>query len=91
MNRAAYRYSEPYVTWLLSSMRFVADLSDPDKVMARVPGGTSGPCDSPRFQDQLEPWLAGEPAHWWFSDREILRQAVSKLGLRPSQRGEATR
>ena len=64
-------------------MNFVADLADPDKVTAGIPGGVSGRCDSPHLEDQLGPWLAGEPGAWWFSDREIRRHAVSRTLLTP--------
>ncbi|MBW2361737.1 MAG: penicillin acylase family protein, partial [Deltaproteobacteria bacterium] len=83
LHRSAYRASAPYATTFLSSMNFVADLADPDKVTAGIPGGVSGRCNSPHLKDQLTPWLAAEPGAWWFSDREIHRHAVSRTLLTP--------
>jgi len=83
LNRAAFYYSAPYETRFLSSMRFVADLSDAEKVTAMIPGGTSGRCGSPHLEDRLEPWLRGEMSHWWYSDEAIERHAVSRTVYLP--------
>ena len=87
LRRSAYRMSDPYDTTFHSSMHFVADFADADKVTARIPGGVSGRCSSPHLQDQLAPWLAGEAGSWWFSDHETRRHAISKVVFEPRRLG----
>ena len=83
LNRASYRYSSPYDAVFIASLRFVADLSDPDKVMALVSGGVSGRQFDPHLMDQLEAWHSGAPAYWWFSDAAIESHAVTEQLLEP--------
>jgi penicillin amidase len=83
LNRAIYKYAAPYETGTIASMRFVADLADPDKVMAVLSGGASGRQFSPHLDDQLDAWRSGEPAYWWFSDQAIEAQARHELRLAP--------
>jgi hypothetical protein len=56
-------------------MRMVADLSDPDKVEAHIPGGATHRLFHPRFKDQLPDWL---------SDDAIEPKAVSELMRTPN-------
>jgi penicillin amidase len=83
INRAIYAYGKPYDTTVIASLRFVADLGDPDKVMAVVSGGASGRQFTPHKDDQLGAWESGQPAYWWFSDAEIARHARYELQLVP--------
>ncbi|MDH3510302.1 MAG: penicillin acylase family protein [Gammaproteobacteria bacterium] len=83
INRATYRYGEPYDSVYIASMRFVADLADPDKVMAVVSGGVSGRQFSPHLKDQLDAWLSGEPGYWWFSDAAISAHIRHEQRLEP--------
>ncbi len=83
LRRSAYRASAPYATRFMSSMHFVADFADGEKVIARTPGGVSARCASPHLRDQLAPWLAGEPGAWWFSDEAIQRHHVSLRRFSP--------
>jgi penicillin amidase len=62
INRATYRSAEPFETIYIASLRFVADLADPDKVMGVVSGGVSGRQFDPHLKDQLEAWQSGEPS-----------------------------
>ena len=61
----------------------VADLSDPDKVLAVIPGGISGRLFHPHAEDQLSAFLEGEKRYWWFSDAAIAAHARSELRLNP--------
>ncbi|MFQ5634447.1 MAG: penicillin acylase family protein [Gammaproteobacteria bacterium] len=81
INRATYLFDEPYDAVYIASMRFVADLGDPDKVMAVVSGGVSGRQFDPHLKDQLDAWQSGEPVYWWFSDAEIAAHAQHELLL----------
>jgi penicillin amidase len=83
LNRAAYKYDDPYVVTFFASMRMVADLSDPDKIEAHIPGGTTDRLFHDQFKDQLPDWITGTPNYWWFSDSAIEKHAVSELHLNP--------
>lgn len=77
-------FGDPYGgAWAIDSLRFVADLGDPDKVLAVVPGGVSGRLFDAHLNDQLQIWLSGEVNYWWFSDEAIAANTVRKLTLAP--------
>jgi penicillin amidase len=81
--RARFDYSNPYDVTVSASLRMVADLGDPDKVLAVLPGGASGRQFDPHHQDQVAPFMSGEKRYWWFSDTKIREHAVEKLLLVP--------
>jgi penicillin amidase len=83
LNRATFRFDRPYAATSIASMRVVADLGDPDKVMAVLTGGASGRQFDPHLKDQTPAWLNGEPRYWWFSDAAIAEHARSELTLTP--------
>jgi penicillin amidase len=83
LDRAIYAYHKPYATKTIASMRFVADLADPDKVMTVLAGGASGRQFSAHFRDQTPAWLSGEPRYLWFSDEAIRSHARHELSLTP--------
>ena len=83
INRGSYKYEAPFDTVYIASMRFVADLADPDKVMAVVSGGVSGRQFDAHLKDQLAPWRSGEPRYWWFSDAAIATHTRHELRLVP--------
>ena len=85
--RASYDFNKPYDVTVLASLRMVADLGDPDKIMAVLPGGASGRIFNPHYKDQVEPFMNGEILYWWFSDKAIREHAKAKLRLIP-QGGE---
>jgi len=87
IDRASYLYAEPFETVYIASMRFVADLSDPDRVMAVVSGGVSGRQFDPHLKDQLDAWQSGEPRYWWFSDQAIRDHTRHELHLEPGPVG----
>lgn len=77
-------YGSPsYGAWAIDSLRFVADLGDPDKVLAVIPGGVSGRLFDPHLNDQLPLWLSGEINYWWFSDKAINANARNEITLAP--------
>lgn len=84
LNRAIYPFDAPYRVKIIASLRFVADLADPDRVYAVLPGGASGRQFDPHLKDQLDAWFDGEMRAWWFSDRAIAEHAVSELRLLPA-------
>ncbi len=83
LNRAGYAFTAPYDAKFIDSLRFVADLSDPDKVWSVLSGGASGRQFDPHLSDQVEPWLSGEPRYLWFSDAAIAADKRSELRLLP--------
>ncbi len=83
LNRGAYKYDDPYAVTFFASMRMVADLSDPDKIEAHIPGGTTDRLFHHQFKDQLPDWITGTPNYWWFSDSAIAEHAISELYLNP--------
>jgi len=83
VNRAIYKFGKPYDAATIASLRFVADLADPDKVMLVLSGGASGRQFDRHLDDQLQPWLSGEPRYLWFSDAEIERHKVDEQRLEP--------
>jgi len=81
--RASYDFNKPYDVTTLASLRMVADLGDPDKIMAVLPGGASGRIFNPHYKDQVEPFMNGKILYWWFSDKAIREHAKAKLRLIP--------
>lgn len=77
-------YGSPsYGAWGIDSLRFVADLGDPDKVLAVIPGGVSGRLLDPHLNDQLPSWLSGEINYWWFSDESINANMHQEITFSP--------
>ena len=66
------------------SMRWVADLDDPDRSLAILPAGQAGHPADHHYDDQLADYLAGvlRPVHW--SEAAIAANTVSTLTLHPS-------
>ena len=83
LNRAKFKLSKAYDSVFIDSMRFVADMGDPDKVMGVVSGGVSGRLFGEHLKDQMELWRTGEPVYWWYSDRAIEQNTESELILLP--------
>jgi penicillin G amidase len=71
---------------LMASLRMVADLGDPDKVLAVLPGGVTGRQFHPHTTDQIEPFIDGDLVYWWFSDKAIRDNARHELILNPGQK-----
>ena len=83
INRATYKFGKPWDATSIASLRFVADLADPDKVMAVLVGGASGRQFDAHLKDQTPAWLSGEPRFWWFSDAAIEKHGQTELVLQP--------
>ncbi|MEO0366254.1 MAG: penicillin acylase family protein [Pseudomonadota bacterium] len=83
--RALFPYNEPYDPKWFASLRMTADLNDPDKVYAVLPGGAVGRTGHPNLSDQLEVWAQpSRESYWWFSDEAIEANAVQSLTLVPN-------
>src|SRR5688500_1420440 len=65
------------------SMRFVADMADPDNTRLVNFMGQSGHPASPHYGDQFEPWLKVETQRLPFTAAAVAREARHTLALRP--------
>lgn len=82
--RALYPFDQPFSPQWSASLRMTADLNDPDKVRAVLPGGVVGRTFHPNLSDQTALWTSPEPqTYWWFSDEAISAAARSELVLAP--------
>lgn len=81
--RSAYEIDAPFAVRTSASLRMVADLGDPDKVYAVLPGGVSERLFDRHRRDQVRPFMDGEKRAWWFSDAMIRRYARHHLELKP--------
>ena len=82
--RNYYDFNKPFDVIVSDSMRMVADLGDPEKVLAVLPGGVSGRLFHPHTKDQIKPFISGEKVYWWFSDKAIQAHTRTTLVLNPS-------
>ena len=83
LHRGIYDFNVPFNITLSASMRMVADMADPDKILAVLPGGVSGREFDPHPTDQIESFMNGEKVYWWFSDRAIKEHTRHTLTLKP--------
>jgi penicillin amidase len=63
------------------SMRWIADLGDPDGSLAVIPGGQAGHPFDPHFDDQLKLYLAGRLHEVRWTEEAIRAATVSTLWL----------
>lgn len=59
VGRASARYDRPEVVSHAATLRLVAEMSQPVRAFAVIPGGQSGHPASPHYDDQTDDWLAG--------------------------------
>ncbi len=86
LNRALFSFTDPGFDPLWSdSLRMVADLGDPDKVLAVLPGGVVGRTRHPLLDNQIEAFRDGGLDYWWFSDAMIDENAEGTLTLSPTE------
>jgi penicillin amidase len=64
-----------------ASMRFVADLADPDRSRFVLAGGQSGHPADPAYDDHLDDWLAGRTRAVAWSEAAVERSCVARLTL----------
>ncbi len=83
LGRARFPGLGNYDPRVIDSLRFVADLGDPDKVLAVIPGGVSARLFDPHLNDQLPLWLSQEVGYWWFSDQAIAADTRKEMKFAP--------
>jgi penicillin amidase len=76
-------FNAPFKVKISASLRMVADLADPHKVLAVLPGGVSGRQFDPHTTNQIAPFMNGEKVYWWFSDKAIKDHTRHTLILNP--------
>ncbi len=81
--RGMYELSAPFSVIHCASLRMVADLADPDKVAAVLPGGVTGRLFSSHQKDQIDDFMDGRKVYWWFSDKAIGEHTEHTLALKP--------
>ncbi|MEA2014632.1 MAG: penicillin acylase family protein, partial [Thermodesulfobacteriota bacterium] len=80
--RGIYDFDKPFNVTISASLRMVADLDDPDKILAVLPGGIAGRQFDPHSTDQIGPFMNGEKRYWWFSDKAIKKHTKNTLTLK---------
>ncbi|TDG11874.1 penicillin acylase family protein [Seongchinamella unica] len=83
LNRGMYRFSDPYKSRIVDSIRMIVDLSDSDKVLAHFPGGVSERWFDKWNANFVDAWLNREKRYWWFSDQAIEENTDTELLLAP--------
>lgn len=83
LHRGVYAFDKPFEVSISATLRMVADLNDPHKVLAVLCGGTAGRVFHPHARDQVDAFLKGEKRYWWFSDEQIKAHSRSALKLNP--------
>jgi penicillin amidase len=81
--RGIYDFNQPYKVTVSASLRMVADLGDPDKILAVLPGGVAGRQFDPHTTDQVKSFMDGSKVYWWFSDKAIREHTQNTLTLVP--------
>lgn len=81
--RASYKPTEPYSVIYSAALRMVADLGDPDKVIAVIPGGVTGRIFNANTTDQIDAYMQGTKVYWWFSDKLLDENKSAEYILSP--------
>lgn len=83
VQRALSGYGQGFDTRFFASLRFIADFSDAEKVMAAVSGGVAERQFGPHQTDQLDAWMGGRLLPWWFAPQAVEANARHVLVLKP--------
>ena len=81
--RGIYDFDQPYTVKISAALRMVADLADPDKILAVLPGGVTGRQFDPHTTDQVQAFMDGSKRYWWFSEKAIREHTEHTLELHP--------
>ncbi len=81
--RGIYDFNDPFGVTVAASLRMVADLSDPEKVLAVLPGGVTGRIFHRHSRDQIAAFFNGDKRYWWFSDASVREHCQNTLVLKP--------
>lgn len=83
VQRGLSGFGQGFEARFFASLRFIADFSDNEKVMAAVSGGVAERQFGPHQTDQLEAWMGGRLLPWWFAPAAVEANARHTLVLKP--------
>ncbi|MGE5444640.1 MAG: penicillin acylase family protein [Ignavibacteriales bacterium] len=83
INYSYFSYQNPYDTIVLSSYRFICDLSDINHALGMNSTGQSGDPFSKRYKDMVENWSQVRYHPLLFDDGDIKRNKWKELDLNP--------
>lgn len=83
LNRGAFvkNTDREFETSWFSSFRMVADMSDDEKIIGILAGGSAARVFHPYYKSQLEKWKTGDWIPYWISKEKILEHSEFKLTL----------
>jgi penicillin amidase len=83
LNRGGFKKNtnHEFETSWFSSFRMVADMSDDEKIMGVVSGGSSARVFHPYYKSQLEAWKNETWLPYWLSKEKVLENAEYELIL----------
>ena len=83
LNRGGFAKNKEHLfeTSWFSSFRMIADMSDNEKIMGIIAGGSSARVFHPYYKSQLEKWNTKEWIPYWFSKEKIEEHAKYELIL----------
>lgn len=83
LNRGGFIKTEErtYDTGWFSSFRMVADMSDEEKIMGVVSGGSAARVFHPYYKSQLEAWKNETWIPYWFAEDKVFENAKYELTL----------
>jgi len=85
LQRASFRWQNPFETYETAILRIVADFSDTDHVWAIIPSGQSGWWLQRNYSDQWPMWLTGGYLRIPMNDDEIKEECPHLLLLKPAK------
>ncbi len=83
INNSYFRYQNPYYTIVLSSYRFICDLSDINHALGMNSTGQSGDPFSKRYEGTIEDWTRVKYHPLLFDDWDIKKNQWKELNLSP--------
>ncbi|MBT4090204.1 MAG: hypothetical protein HOE30_17100 [Deltaproteobacteria bacterium] len=83
LNRAGYKFGGDNYVVFFDSFRFVADLGDPEKIEAILPGGFVDRHFTSHFNDGIEPFFEEKRQSWWFTRKAVESHAEHRATLVP--------
>ena len=86
VNKAEYRFDEPFDSVVGPSTRQLVDMSDPLHSLSVITTGQSGQPMSAHYNDQTELWRNGLYHQMSMQHDEIIRNAVNHLVLEAENR-----
>lgn len=84
IDKAEYRYQEPFKSVVGPSTRQIVDLADIQHTLSVITSGQSGQVLSEHYSDQTQLWLDGDYHTMTLDSLEVVNSAVDHLVLFPA-------